>query len=64
MFFQFIVFNFRDFCENHLPWNPFHFEIDDLLVLHESLQPNISAFLADLFNFFEPLPAVSPAGLN
>ncbi|KAK0403528.1 hypothetical protein QR680_016975 [Steinernema hermaphroditum] len=44
------------FCHECLPWNPFHFEIDDLLYLHESLQPNVNAFLADLFNFFEPLP--------
>ncbi|TKR80028.1 hypothetical protein L596_014164 [Steinernema carpocapsae] len=44
------------FCHECLQWNPFHFEIDDLLFLHESLQPNVNAFLADLFNFFEPLP--------
>ncbi|KAI6191866.1 Patronin [Aphelenchoides bicaudatus] len=51
----------KNFCQNFLPWNPFHFEIEDILVLHESLQPNINAFLADLFNFFEPPPALSPA---
>uniref|UniRef100_A0A914BWG2 Calponin-homology (CH) domain-containing protein n=1 Tax=Acrobeloides nanus TaxID=290746 RepID=A0A914BWG2_9BILA len=43
-----------------LPWNPFHFEIDDILYLHESLQPNVNAFLADLFQFFEPIPIQSP----
>lgn len=44
----------KNFCEICLPWNPFHFEIDDILYLHESLQPNVNAFLADLFYFFEP----------
>ncbi|KAI1724438.1 microtubule-binding calmodulin-regulated spectrin-associated domain-containing protein [Ditylenchus destructor] len=43
----------KSFCENALPWNPFHFEIEDILYLHESLQPNVNAFLADLFYFFE-----------
>ena len=43
----------RNFCSTCLPWNPFHFEIDDILYLHESLQPNVNAFLADLFYFFE-----------
>jgi hypothetical protein len=43
----------RNFCSTCLPWDPFHFEIDDILYLHESLQPNVNAFLADLFNFFE-----------
>ncbi|VBB31779.1 unnamed protein product [Acanthocheilonema viteae] len=42
----------RKFC-SHLPWNPFHFEIEDILYLHESLQPNVNAFLADLFQIFE-----------
>ncbi|MCP9265222.1 Short spindle protein 4 [Dirofilaria immitis] len=42
----------RKFCTN-LPWNPFHFEIEDILYLHESLQPNVNAFLADLFQIFE-----------
>uniref|UniRef100_A0A914N374 Patronin n=1 Tax=Meloidogyne incognita TaxID=6306 RepID=A0A914N374_MELIC len=43
----------RNFCATNLPWNPFHFRIDDILFLHESLQPNVNAFLADLFMFFE-----------
>ncbi|KAI6217484.1 Calponin-homology (CH) domain-containing protein [Aphelenchoides fujianensis] len=51
----------KNFCENCLPWNVFHFEIEDILVLHESLQSNVNAFLADLFFFFEPLPEPSPA---
>jgi hypothetical protein len=43
----------RNFCATNLPWNPFHFRIDDILFLHESLQPNVNAFLTDLFMFFE-----------
>ncbi|KAF7633369.1 hypothetical protein Mgra_00007251 [Meloidogyne graminicola] len=43
----------RNFCSTGLPWNPFHFRIDDILFLHESLQPNVNVFLADLFMFFE-----------
>ncbi|KAI6209304.1 Patronin [Aphelenchoides besseyi] len=50
----------KNFCETCLPWNIFHFEIDDILVLHESLQSNVNAFLADLFFFFEPVPEPSP----
>ncbi|EYC42855.1 hypothetical protein Y032_0515g2788 [Ancylostoma ceylanicum] len=44
------------FCHNSLPWNPFHFEIEDILYLHDSLQMNINVFLADLFEIFEPAP--------
>ncbi|KHJ91515.1 hypothetical protein OESDEN_08621 [Oesophagostomum dentatum] len=44
------------FCHNCLPWNPFHFEIEDILYLHDSLQMNINVFLADLFEIFEPAP--------
>lgn len=54
----------KNFCEVCLPWNPFHLEIEDILYLHESLQPNINAFLADLFYFFEPLPEPSPVQLQ
>uniref|UniRef100_A0A914WH24 Calponin-homology (CH) domain-containing protein n=1 Tax=Plectus sambesii TaxID=2011161 RepID=A0A914WH24_9BILA len=43
----------KQFCERHLPWNPFHFATEDILYLHENLQPNVNAFLADLFQFFE-----------
>ncbi|KAK6759449.1 hypothetical protein RB195_021187 [Necator americanus] len=46
------------FCHNCLPWNPFHFEIEDILYLHDSLQMNINVFLADLFEIFEPAPTV------
>ncbi|KIH59070.1 hypothetical protein ANCDUO_10713, partial [Ancylostoma duodenale] len=46
------------FCHNSLPWNPFHFEIEDILYLHDSLQMNINVFLADLFEIFEPAPTV------
>ncbi|XGW35762.1 hypothetical protein V3C99_019168 [Haemonchus contortus] len=46
------------FCLNCLPWNPFHFEIEDILYLHDSLQMNINVFLADLFEIFEPAPTV------
>uniref|UniRef100_A0A0N5AEL1 Calponin-homology (CH) domain-containing protein n=1 Tax=Syphacia muris TaxID=451379 RepID=A0A0N5AEL1_9BILA len=42
----------KSFCE-HLPFNFFYFEIEDILYLHECLQPNVNAFLADLFNYFE-----------
>ncbi|KAH7700622.1 prion-like protein [Aphelenchoides avenae] len=57
----------KNFCAECLPWNPFHFDIEDILYLHESFKPNVDAFLADLFNFFEFPPdapsastAVSP----
>ncbi|KHN88370.1 Short spindle protein 4 [Toxocara canis] len=43
---------FRRFCRT-LSFSPFYFEIEDILYLHESLQPNVNAFLADLFNAFE-----------
>ncbi|CAG9537420.1 unnamed protein product [Cercopithifilaria johnstoni] len=49
---QYNLILLRKFC-SHLPWNPFHFEIEDILYLHESLQPNVNAFLADLFQIFE-----------
>uniref|UniRef100_A0A915Q4M2 CKK domain-containing protein n=1 Tax=Setaria digitata TaxID=48799 RepID=A0A915Q4M2_9BILA len=49
---QYNLMLIRKFC-SHLPWNPFHFEIEDILYLHESLQPNVNAFLADLFQIFE-----------
>uniref|UniRef100_A0AAF5PLK3 CKK domain-containing protein n=2 Tax=Wuchereria bancrofti TaxID=6293 RepID=A0AAF5PLK3_WUCBA len=49
---QYNLMLLRKFC-SHLPWNPFHFEIEDILYLHESLQPNVNAFLADLFQIFE-----------
>jgi hypothetical protein len=55
----------KNFCSTCLPWNPFHFELEDILYLHESFKPNVDAFLADLFSFFEPLaePQV-PAALS
>ncbi|WKY14424.1 hypothetical protein Q1695_000178 [Nippostrongylus brasiliensis] len=46
------------FCHSCLPWNPFHFEIEDILYLHDSLQMNINVFLADLFEIFEPAPTI------
>ncbi|EFO22584.2 hypothetical protein LOAG_05900 [Loa loa] len=49
---QYNLMLLKKFC-SRLPWNPFHFEIEDILYLHESLQPNINAFLADLFQLFE-----------
>ncbi|CDH92934.1 Patronin (microtubule-binding protein) homolog [Caenorhabditis elegans] len=42
------------FCRHHLAVDPFHFEIEDLLYLRDSLQMNVNAFLADLFVQFEP----------
>uniref|UniRef100_A0A9J2PDT4 CKK domain-containing protein n=1 Tax=Ascaris lumbricoides TaxID=6252 RepID=A0A9J2PDT4_ASCLU len=42
----------KRFCGT-LSFNPFYFEIEDILYLHESLQPNVNAFLADLFDAFE-----------
>ncbi|KJH42889.1 hypothetical protein DICVIV_11126 [Dictyocaulus viviparus] len=48
----------KQFCHNCLPWNPFHFEIEDILYLRESLQMNINVFLSDLFDIFEPSPAM------
>ncbi|KAJ1362998.1 hypothetical protein KIN20_022742 [Parelaphostrongylus tenuis] len=47
------------FCHNCLPWNPFHFEIEDILYLRDSFQMNINVFLADLFDIFEPAPTVT-----
>ncbi|KAE9419362.1 hypothetical protein Angca_002417, partial [Angiostrongylus cantonensis] len=52
------LFLLQRFCHNNLPWNPFHFEIEDILYLRDSLQMNINAFLADLFDIFEPAPTV------
>ncbi|CAJ0610232.1 unnamed protein product [Cylicocyclus nassatus] len=49
------------FCHNCLPWNPFHFDIEDILYLHDSLQMNINVFLADLFEIFEPAPTANSA---
>lgn len=43
----------QTFCSKFLPWNIFHFAFEDILYVHESLQPNILAFLTDLFYFFE-----------
>lgn len=43
---------FRRFCQT-LPCNCFYFEIEDILYLHECLQPNVNALLADLFYHFE-----------
>lgn len=43
----------KSFCSTHFSWNPFHFEVDDMLNINETLHPNINAFLADLFKFFE-----------
>uniref|UniRef100_A0A914H1N0 Patronin n=1 Tax=Globodera rostochiensis TaxID=31243 RepID=A0A914H1N0_GLORO len=51
----------RKFCASFLPWNPFHFETEDILYLHESLQPNINVFLADFFQFFESHSLMPPA---
>ncbi|VDN02096.1 unnamed protein product [Thelazia callipaeda] len=42
----------RKFCSS-LSWNPFHFAVEDILYFHESLQANLNAFLADLFQIFE-----------
>ncbi|XP_064597596.1 LOW QUALITY PROTEIN: calmodulin-regulated spectrin-associated protein 1-like [Liolophura sinensis] len=43
----------RNFCERHLPAKIFHFEYVDLLYCHESLRQNVTAFLAELFYWFE-----------
>ncbi|CAI4224011.1 unnamed protein product [Auanema sp. JU1783] len=50
----------REFCRNNLPLNIFHFEVEDILYLHDSLQMNINVFLADLFEVFEPAPIIPP----
>ncbi|PAV70085.1 hypothetical protein WR25_09665 isoform D [Diploscapter pachys] len=56
---QYNITLLQQFCIQSLPWNPFHFEIEDILYLHDSFQMNINVFLADLFEIFEPAPIVS-----
>ncbi|CAB3400617.1 unnamed protein product [Caenorhabditis bovis] len=51
---QYNLMLLQHFCHHHLASNPFHFEIEDLLYLRDSLQMNVNAFLADLFLQFEP----------
>ncbi|CAJ0928181.1 unnamed protein product, partial [Mesorhabditis belari] len=54
----------KEFCSSlALPYNPFHFEIEDVLYLHETLQTNVNAFLADLFEFFEPMRISTPQAI-
>ncbi|CDW54078.1 Calmodulin regulated spectrin associated protein [Trichuris trichiura] len=43
----------KEFCAKHLPCNVFHFTYEDVLYTHETLKPNLNAFLAELFYFFE-----------
>lgn len=43
----------KSFCRRNLGSNIFHFAIEDVLYLHENLQPNIQAFLTELFVAFE-----------
>ena len=43
----------RDFCTRQLPINVWHFNVEDILYLHECFQPNVNAFLADIFNVLE-----------
>lgn len=49
---QYNLLLLKKFCAV-LSNNPFHFEVEDILYLHECLQPNVNAFLADLFCIFE-----------
>ncbi|CAI5455374.1 unnamed protein product [Caenorhabditis angaria] len=51
---QYNLMLLQHFCHHHLINDPFHFEIEDLLYLRDSLQMNVNAFLADLFLHFEP----------
>ncbi|CAP34365.1 LOW QUALITY PROTEIN: Protein CBR-PQN-34 [Caenorhabditis briggsae] len=51
---QYNLMLLQQFCHHHLANDPFHFEIEDLLYLRDSLQMNVNAFLADLFVQFEP----------
>ncbi|KAF1746918.1 hypothetical protein GCK72_023376 [Caenorhabditis remanei] len=51
---QYNLMLLQQFCHHHLINDPFHFEIEDLLYLRDSLQMNVNAFLADLFLQFEP----------
>uniref|UniRef100_A0A8R1HU46 Patronin n=1 Tax=Caenorhabditis japonica TaxID=281687 RepID=A0A8R1HU46_CAEJA len=51
---QYNLMLLQQFCHHHLANDPFHFEIEDLLYLRDSLQMNVNAFLADLFIQFEP----------
>jgi hypothetical protein len=43
----------RTFCQRQLPINIWHFNVEDVLYLHECFQPNVNAFLTDLFVAFE-----------
>ncbi|CAG2108321.1 unnamed protein product [Medioppia subpectinata] len=45
------------FCEEKLPFNCCFLTLEDFLYLHETIQTNVLAFIADLLFFFEIRPA-------
>ncbi|CAG5134247.1 unnamed protein product, partial [Candidula unifasciata] len=51
----------KRFCRHHLPGKCFHLSYEDLLYSHEGMRPNIIAFLADLFFYFEGPGSVQDA---
>ncbi|KFD70182.1 hypothetical protein M514_03269 [Trichuris suis] len=53
----------KEFCAKHLPCNVFHFTYEDVLYTHETLKPNLNAFLAELFYFFEGSLADRPVAV-
>ncbi|CAD6189201.1 unnamed protein product [Caenorhabditis auriculariae] len=57
---QYNLMLLQHFCRHHLLSNSFHFEIEDLLYLRDSLQMNVNVFLADLFVYFEPNVTPTP----
>uniref|UniRef100_A0A5S6R3N8 CKK domain-containing protein n=1 Tax=Trichuris muris TaxID=70415 RepID=A0A5S6R3N8_TRIMR len=54
----------KEFCARHLPCNVFHFTFEDVLYTHETLKPNLNAFLAELFYFFEGSLADRPVAVS
>ncbi|RWS13538.1 calmodulin-regulated spectrin-associated protein 2-like protein [Dinothrombium tinctorium] len=52
------------FCQEKLPYNICFLNLEDFLYLHETIRPNILAFIADLLYLFEikPCPVVRRPG--
>ncbi|GMT33362.1 hypothetical protein PFISCL1PPCAC_24659 [Pristionchus fissidentatus] len=56
---QYNLLLIQRFCDS-IPSNPWHFSTEDILYMHESLQVNVNAFLADLFDVCEPIKNEPP----